>query len=95
MVERTAIIRNSHGIHCRPSALIVKEVADYDGALEVVAPSGSADLRSMIGLIGLGLAPNTEITLRVSGVDEAAMCDRLVELFECHFDFPERTESAP
>jgi len=90
MMEASAIIQNAHGIHCRPSALIIKETAYYDGEIEVGAESGKTNLKSVIGLIGLGLEQGTQITIHVSGPDEAMFCQRLVELFERHFDFPQK-----
>lgn len=90
MVERTAIVRNSAGIHCRPSACIVKATSSYPGQITVCAPSGECDPRSIMALIALGLDSGTEISIRVEGPDEEDQCARLVELFETHFDFPHR-----
>lgn len=89
-MERTAVIRNEAGIHCRPSACIVKAALSYPGEITVIAPSGSCDPRSIIALISLGLEKGTEITIRVDGPDEEEQCLRLVELFETHYDFPPR-----
>lgn len=90
VVELPAIIRNSAGIHCRPSACIVKATASYPGEITVTSPAGSCDPRSIMALIGLGLEPGTSITIRVEGPDEEEQCRRLVALFETHFDFPHR-----
>jgi phosphocarrier protein len=90
MVEKTATIKNANGIHCRPSAVIIKEAQDYGGEIRVTAASGEADLRSVISLLCLGLSEGTCITIRVSGPNEETFCARLVELFETPFDFPPR-----
>lgn len=88
MVKTTAIIRNGMGIHCRPSAVIVKETRDFRGELEVIAPNGRCDPRSIMDLISLGLAEGTQIELRIHGRSEKKFAPKLVELFERHFDFP-------
>lgn len=93
MVEMQAIVRNSAGIHCRPSACIVKSISSYPGDIRVISPNGECDPRSIIALISLGLQEGTPITIRVEGPDEEEQCRRLVELFETHFDFPERRPS--
>ncbi|HMP77642.1 MAG TPA: HPr family phosphocarrier protein [Kiritimatiellia bacterium] len=90
MVELPAIIRNSAGIHCRPSACIVKATAGYPGQITVVAESGECDPRSIMALIALGLDEGSEITIRVEGPDEEDQCRRIVDLFETHYDFPHR-----
>lgn len=90
MVEATAIIRNSAGIHCRPSAAIVKALQSYDGHLEVSTSNGSGDPRSIMGLLALCLEPGTKVRVRVEGPDESATASKLVELLETHYDFPHR-----
>ncbi|OQW96521.1 MAG: hypothetical protein BWK77_04370 [Verrucomicrobia bacterium A1] len=92
MIERTATIQNSHGIHCRPSAVIIKASAAYPGEILVTAENGQCDLRSVMQLIALGLRQGSRVTIRVTGPDEEAFCGRLVELFETRFDFPPRAE---
>jgi phosphotransferase system HPr (HPr) family protein len=87
MIRKVATIRNRYGIHCRPSALIVKEMQDYRGTVRIVAASGEADARSVFGLISLGLEPGAECSIEVEGPDEQQICRQLVELFEKEFDF--------
>ena len=94
MVEIRAVIKNAMGIHCRPSAIIVKEAREFSGSLEVVAPEGRCDPRSILDLISLCLTEGTTVTLRVSGRDETNFAQKLSELFERRFDFPPRECSA-
>ena len=90
MIEKAAVIQNRHGIHCRPSALIIKSLGDYDGTVEICSETGTVDCRSIMGLLTLGLEYKACITLRVSGPDEEETCERLAVLFETEFDFPPR-----
>jgi phosphotransferase system HPr (HPr) family protein len=88
MVEAVAVIKNEAGIHCRPSAILVKEGSSYAGKITITAPTGSCDLTSALECIMLGMEQGTEITVQVSGPDEEAYAKKLVELLETHFDFP-------
>lgn len=90
MVSRKVTIRNAHGIHCRPSAMIVKECAKFASHLTINNGSGDANPKSIIGIISLGLAEGDEVTISANGPDEQAACKRLAELLETHFDFPPR-----
>jgi len=90
MTERSAIIRNEAGIHCRPSAVILKEVKQYAGEVVVCSEFGETRLDSVMSLLSLGLDEGREIRIRVSGPDEEKVADRMVELFEYNFDFPPR-----
>lgn len=88
MQTREAIIANSQGIHCRPSSLIVKEFLGYTGNIRITNGNGSCDVSSVMQLLSLELHQGCKIKIAVEGDDEAKVADRLVELFETHFDFP-------
>lgn len=87
----TAVIRNNAGIHCRPSAVIVKEARSFNAEIEVRLSRGDkANPCSAIELLTLGLDQGTEIEIEAKGPDAETCCRRLVELFETEFDFPPR-----
>lgn len=88
MFETKAVIKNEAGIHCRPSAILVKEGCTYAGRIQVRAPSGTCDLTSALECIMLGMEQGTTVTIQVSGPDEEAYARKLADLFETHFDFP-------
>jgi phosphocarrier protein HPr len=88
MFQATATIKNEAGIHCRPSAILVREGTAYPGEILVESEAGSCTLKSALELIMLGLEPGTEVAISVTGPDEEAFAKRLSELFETHFDFP-------
>lgn len=90
MVEVKAVVQNEAGIHCRPSAILVKEGSAYAGEILVTAGSGTCTLTSALELIMLGLEKGAKVDIQVTGPDEEAFARRLVELFETHFDFPPR-----
>lgn len=88
MIEKEAVVRNHQGIHCRPSAVIVKAAEAYSGKILVRAANGEADCRSIMGLLCLGLEEGAEVVISATGPDEESMADQLTGLFETHFDFP-------
>jgi phosphocarrier protein HPr len=88
MFQAKATIQNEAGIHCRPSAILVKEGSSYPGEILVTAEAGTCTLTSALELIMLGLEVGTDVKIQVTGPDEEQYCNKLVELFETHFDFP-------
>jgi len=88
MVEVQAVIQNSAGIHCRPTAVITQEAASTDAVITVCSPAGSCELGSALELMMLGLEQGTPITLQVEGPDDEAVAAQFKELFETEFDFP-------
>ncbi|MBT3374310.1 MAG: HPr family phosphocarrier protein [Lentisphaerae bacterium] len=90
MITKQATVQNEYGIHCRPSAVIVKEAMTYSADILAGAPGAQpVDAKSILAIVGLGLACGRSVELTVSGDDEEATCDRMVELFETRFDFPQ------
>ncbi|VGO13737.1 Phosphocarrier protein HPr [Pontiella desulfatans] len=88
MFEAQAVVQNEAGIHCRPSAILVREGSAYSGEILVKAASGACTLTSALECIMLGLEKGAEVTIQVTGPDEDGFGKKLVELFETHFDFP-------
>lgn len=92
VVKAKARVRNEAGIHCRPSAEIVKQVAGYRGTMRVIHPNdGESDLRSMLSLMMLALTQDTEVEVEVDGPDEQKQLQKIVELLEYEYDFPQET----
>ena len=88
MFESKATILNEAGIHCRPSAILVKAGMAYAGEILVTAESGTCTLTSALECIMLGLEKGAEVTIQVTGPDEEEFGEKLTKLFETHFDFP-------
>ncbi|VGO21483.1 HPr family phosphocarrier protein [Pontiella sulfatireligans] len=88
MFKATAVVKNEAGIHCRPSAILVREGCAYEGEILITAKSGTCTLTSALGLIMLGLEQGAQVSIQVTGSGEDEFGPKLVELFETHFDFP-------
>jgi phosphocarrier protein HPr len=83
-----ATIRNEAGIHCRPSAFIVKELKDYPGTMRIWNGDGESDVRSMLGLMMMAMTCGSDVSVEVSGPDESAQLQKLTALLEKIYDFP-------
>lgn len=88
-IEKTVTIVNKAGIHCRPSAAIIKAAARYEGVrFSIKTPRGEIDLKSLLALLSLGLHEGEAVTVRAAGPNEAEACEALANLFAYSFDFP-------
>jgi phosphocarrier protein len=90
MVEKTAVVQNQAGIHVRPSGVIIEKIGDFSGWINAEAHGFSVDLNSVMGLLSLGLVQEDEVKIRVEGPDEEKVAAQVKELFERHYDFPQR-----
>ena len=86
MVERRVIITNSHGIHARPSAAIVKLAARYTSGITLVRDDLEVNGKSIMGVMMLAAECGAEMIVRADGADEEQAVDALAALIGSEFD---------
>jgi len=60
----------------------------YSGQIKITNSNGSCDVSSVMQLLSLEMHQGSPVTIEVMGDNEVSVADRLVELFQTHFDFP-------
>lgn len=90
MITKTATVKNNMGIHVRPTGVIIDAMHDASADIRVTAKGIESNLRDHISLLAMGLCKGDTVEITVSGDNEEAVADRIVELFEREFDFPPR-----
>jgi phosphocarrier protein HPr len=86
VISRTLEIRNQRGLHARAAAKFVKLVAQFAAEVTVIKGDVSVSGSSIMGLMMLAAGPGTEIEVRATGPDAAAVLAALAELVERKFD---------
>ena len=85
MIRRSVEIRNKVGLHARPAAKFVEMARRFSSEIKVISNGGSADAKSILQVLALGVRKGTEITLTADGPDEeealAALCALIEENF--------------
>ena len=59
------------GIHARPAGFIVKEAAKYGSDINITVNGKTADAKKIFAIMSLGAKNGDEITVSISGRDEA------------------------
>ena len=86
MVYRTLTIQNSLGIHARPASLIVQMCKNFKSDIAIEKDGVSADAKSIMNIMMLAAASQSEVVVRAKGPDEQAALDAIVTLFENKFN---------
>jgi len=86
MIEREVTIKNRAGIHARPAALIVKVANGYSSDIFMEKNGNKINAKSIMGIITLGAAYNTTLSIVAEGEDEKDAVDAIVHLFENRFE---------
>ena len=85
MVEKIVTIKNKLGLHARPAALFVQTAAKFTSHIKIVKDAQEVDGKSIMGLMTLAAAFNTQLKLLANGNDENEAINALVGLFESGF----------
>jgi phosphocarrier protein len=82
---RELLIVNRKGLHARASAKFVQTVERFDAAVTVTRCSETVGGRSIMGLLTLGAAKGTTITVTAKGEDAADSLDAIAALIANRF----------
>lgn len=84
-MEKILEIKNSTGLHARPSGLLSKTASSFKSDIKLSFNGKTVSAKSIMNVLALGLKQGNEVTLTVSGEDEKEAFDTLVDLFESGF----------
>lgn len=82
MKEVKIVIKNETGLHARPAATVVSEASKFKSNITVQKGEKKVNLKSLLGLLSLGVSKNEEITVAADGQDEAEAVAKLKSLIE-------------
>lgn len=85
VVRQEVVIGMPEGLHARPSTLLSKAAANYDGSVKILVDDRVADAKSILDLLSLGLAEGTQLTIEVAGNNAAEKLQSLCAMFETNF----------
>ena len=81
MRQLSLTVLDPAGLHARPAAQFVRTASRFDSRIAIRVGDRTADVKSLIALLGLAIRPRSEITLSADGPDEdAALAALLGEL---------------
>lgn len=71
MLERKFKVISETGIHARPATLLVQAAGKFDSEISLEYKGRTVNLKSIMGVMSLGVGKNAEITIIVDGSDES------------------------
>ncbi len=86
MLSKETILLNEEGLHVRPAQLLVKEAGRFQSRLTMNADGNQEiDLKSILGIMTLGLAKGDKVTVSAEGEDEEEALHAIINLIESKF----------
>ncbi|MBL5806070.1 phosphocarrier protein HPr [Bacillus sporothermodurans] len=70
------------GIHACPATLLVQTASKFDSEIQLEYNGKQVNLKSIMGVMSLGIGKDAQITISAEGSDEAAALESLDELLK-------------
>ncbi|GAA6236767.1 phosphocarrier protein HPr [Apilactobacillus micheneri] len=75
-------IVSATGIHARPATLLVQTASKFKSELSLTYQDKSVDLKSIMGVMSLGVGQNADIIVSAEGDDEKDAINAISESFK-------------
>ena len=82
MISKEVIVNNGTGLHARPATLLVKKASSFKSDVSIEFNGKKANVKSLIGVLSLGVTKGANITVTASGDDETLAAEEIAKLIE-------------
>ncbi len=86
LVEASLVITNKSGLHARPAAVFVQTAARFQSKLVVRFADKTANAKSIMGVMKLGVSKGDTIVVQAEGEDAEQAIAALADLVHRNFD---------
>lgn len=80
MVSKEVVVNNGTGLHARPATLLVKKASSFKSDVSIEFNGKKANVKSLIGVLSLGVTKGATITVLANGDDEALVVEEISNL---------------
>lgn len=84
MTKKTFTVIDPTGIHARPATVLVQAASKFNSEISLGYDGKSVNLKSIMGVMSLGIGQGAEITISAEGKDEQEALDSLQEVLNKH-----------
>ena len=76
---------NEEGMHARPAGVLVKQVSKFQSKIELSYNGKTANAKSLLSIMSLGLTANAEFTAKAEGNDAELALKSIAEIVQNKF----------
>ena len=80
MIKKQFVFSNGEGLHARPAAQLVAAATPFKSDLSLEFKEKNVNLKSILGVMSLGVAAGSTISVIANGEDEEEAMKKLEEL---------------
>ena len=82
MVSQKVVIQNPTGLHLRPAGILCKEARQFKSLITFKFRGSTANVKSVLGLLGACVKSGDEIEIFCEGEDEESALASVVKVIE-------------
>lgn len=82
MVRKKVMVKNPLGLHLRPVSLLCEEALKFTSKISFTHLHTTANVKSVLSVLGAGIKSNTEIEIICDGPDEELALETICKLIE-------------
>ena len=85
MISRDITIKNSVGLYARPATFFIQRANSYKSSIWIEKDDRRVNAKSLLGVLSLGVAKGTSVTIIAEGSDEEQAVNELIALISSDF----------
>ncbi|AND85014.1 HPr family phosphocarrier protein [Clostridium tyrobutyricum] len=82
MVSKEVTVKSATGLHARPATLLVKKASSFKSDVSIEFDGKKANIKSLIGVLSLGVTNNSTVKITASGDDESLAVEEIAKLID-------------
>ncbi|MGU3941276.1 phosphocarrier protein HPr [Listeria monocytogenes] len=82
MEQASFVVIDETGIHARPATLLVQAASKYSSDVQIEYTGKKVNLKSIMGVMSLGIGKGADITIYTEGGDEKEAIEGLTEVLK-------------
>ena len=79
MCAKEVKVQNQVGLHARPATILVQTASKFTSDISLAYNGKSVNLKSIMGVMSLGVGQNADVTITANGDDEKEALDAVAE----------------
>lgn len=80
MKEKTVLVIDPVGLHARPATVAVNAAGKFKSEVKITYKGRSVNMKSIMGVMSLGIPTQSEVTISTEGVDEEEAIQAIEEV---------------
>ena len=80
MEKLSFVVSDPVGLHARPATILVNQASKFSSNINLIYNGKSVNLKSIMGVMSLGIPTQSEITISCNGEDEDAAIAAIEEV---------------